>query len=167
MPSSSEEQKVSIVRRALPPTAKINREKKYGNRVLFVKAPAGKDGTITLSVTYRVTRKEIRGPVGKEPRNLASYLQANALVPITGEPLKLLKGQKLPRNKVLLARALYDLIHRHMIYDLMPLVTVHEVLSRAGQTRRLLGLSQWARQLHGLSQLVHLSRAIPKHSLQI
>ncbi len=48
MPSSSEEQKVSIVRRALPPTAKINREKKYGNRVLFVKAPAGKDGTITL-----------------------------------------------------------------------------------------------------------------------
>src|SRR5262245_10773507 len=54
--SSSEDQKVEIVKREVPGDGKIEKESKYGNQILYAEVPADPDGKVTLAVTYRVKR---------------------------------------------------------------------------------------------------------------
>ena len=75
---------------------------------------------MSLKFTYRVTRREVRGETGTKQKEkasrLARYLQADALVPITGKPLELIKDRELPDDPMRKARMLYDAVNNHMRY---------------------------------------------------
>src|SRR5207302_949785 len=77
-------------------------------------------GVIPVSVTYRVTRHEVRGKLrgsAVTPEQAALFLQPEARVPVGGKPAAtLLKGKDLPGDRLGLARALYDIVNGHMEY---------------------------------------------------
>jgi transglutaminase-like putative cysteine protease len=71
-------------------------------------------------VTYKVTRKEVRGLTDtkqSDPNKIARFLQPDELVPISGKPLELLKGKPLPEEPMARAKAFYELVNGHMKYD--------------------------------------------------
>jgi transglutaminase-like putative cysteine protease len=120
-PPSNEDQDAKLIdEKGLPEGFKIGKEHEYGNEIIYVEAEADKDGTVPLSATYRVTRREVRGdskldkPTADE---LKRFLQADTMVPIDGKPLDLIKGKKLPEDEMERARAIYDAVNRHMKYD--------------------------------------------------
>jgi transglutaminase-like putative cysteine protease len=120
VPPTNDEQTATVVRRQLPGEAKTGKDTTFGNSILYVEGKAGADGTVPLSVTYRVTRREVIGDAlkrsgGKEETEL--YLKPNALVPVTGKPLTLLDGMKLPADHLELARTLYEVVRKHMRYS--------------------------------------------------
>jgi uncharacterized protein (TIGR03000 family) len=119
MPPSNEDQDVEIVAKDLPADGKIAREPKYGNRVMYLDAKAGADGTIPLKIVYRVKRKEVHGPEKEKPDSVsvAMYLKADKLVPIDGKPLELLKDKNLPKDQTDVAHFLYDIVNNHMKYS--------------------------------------------------
>jgi transglutaminase-like putative cysteine protease len=120
VPSSGKDQDVTIVAKELPAEGIISREPQYGNQILYVAARAGADGTVPLKVVYRVTRREIKGGSGKDIedlKKLARFLQADALVPIDGKPLELIKGKNLPKDQMAAARVLYEVVNGYMKYD--------------------------------------------------
>ena len=120
VPPSNDDQEVKIEARDLPAEGKIGTEKQYGNQILYVEAKAKEDGTLPLKMVYRVTRKELKGEVGKmadDLGRLARYLEADARVPIEGKPLDLIKGRDLPMDQVAVARVLYDVVNNHMRYS--------------------------------------------------
>jgi uncharacterized protein (TIGR03000 family) len=119
VPSSSEDQQVEIVAKDLPAEGKIGRESKFGNQILYVEAKAGKDGTIPVKATYRVTRREVKGQQQKEKDadQIALFLQPDAKVPIDGKPLDLIKDRRLPMDQLAAARVLYDVVNSHMRYS--------------------------------------------------
>ena len=61
VPPSNEDQEVKIESKDLPGTEQISTEPKYGNQVLYVEGKADNQGMISLIVTYRVQRREVRG----------------------------------------------------------------------------------------------------------
>lgn len=120
LPPSNEEQEVAIVNRDLPPRAMLSTEPKYGNQILYVKERAGEQGQISLSLTYRVTRREIVAPQAVPPEQQGSvqlFLQPDSRVPVGGKCLVLLEGKQLPMEPVAAARMLYDLVGQHMRYS--------------------------------------------------
>jgi transglutaminase-like putative cysteine protease len=119
IPPSNEEQDVEIEGKDLPAEGKIGRDGQYGNEVLFVEAPAGKDGSIPLKITYRVTRREVRGEdkATEDEKQLARFLKADALVPVGGKSLELVKDKKVPENQLAAARVFYDVVNGHMKYS--------------------------------------------------
>jgi transglutaminase-like putative cysteine protease len=120
VPPTNEDQRVQIVSKDLPAEGRIGREPKFGNQILYVEAKAGSGGKIPLTVTYRVTRHEVKGDPKTPPKHddpVELFLQPNALVPITGKPLELLKDKELPREQLAAARVLYDLVNNHMRYS--------------------------------------------------
>jgi hypothetical protein len=120
VPSSSEDQTVSIVKQELPGEGRIGRELKFGNAILYVAANAGADGSIPLSVTYRVKRWEVVADTKSAEaarEDIDSFLRPDAKVPIGGKPLTLLEGKKLPQNQFKLGRLLYDVVNDHMTYS--------------------------------------------------
>jgi uncharacterized protein (TIGR03000 family) len=120
VPTSSEDQDVQIVDKHLPAAMQIGKEAEYGNRILYVEAPAGPDGKIPLRVTYRVERHEVKGS-GKKLKvpadELVKFLQPDARVPISGKPLELIKDKDLPADQVAAARVLYNVVNNHMRYS--------------------------------------------------
>jgi transglutaminase-like putative cysteine protease len=113
------EQRVELLKQDLPAPGQIVREARYGNQVLYFQAPADANGSIALSVTYRVTRRE----TGEEPPASLSngviddmWLRADALVPVGGKSMSLLAGKTLPAGQVQLGRLLYDVVDDHMQY---------------------------------------------------
>jgi uncharacterized protein (TIGR03000 family) len=121
VPPSNDDQDVKMdSAKGLPEGYKLGKEKEYGNEMLFVEAAADKDGKIPLSVTYRVTRREVKGGTASDmttAQQLARFLQADAMVPIEGKPLDLIKDKKLPMDETKAARVLYDVVNDHMRYD--------------------------------------------------
>jgi transglutaminase-like putative cysteine protease len=118
--TSNDDQQAEIVSKKVPGSSgKIGTETKYGNKVLFVEASAGSDGTLPLEVVYRVTRKEVKGPEpgSEDMEKIARFLEPDANVPIDGKPLDLIKGKTLPDDPMAKARVLYDLVNGHMKYD--------------------------------------------------
>jgi transglutaminase-like putative cysteine protease len=119
--SASDDQDVEVVSREVRgekgvPT-KVAAEPHYGNRVLYAEPRADAAGRVALKVVYQVTRREVKGQTGpKEDPRLARFLQADALVPIGGKPLELLRGKELPDDPMKKARALYDLVNAHLRY---------------------------------------------------
>lgn len=117
VPPSTDEQWVRIVEQSAP--GRIGEEPKYGNQILYVEAAAGDDGTVPVSVTYRVTRNEVRGgsasPVSQSEAE--RFLKPDQKVPVGGKPLTLVKGKQLPTDPMQLGRALYDVVNAHMVYS--------------------------------------------------
>lgn len=120
VPPSNAEQDVEIVTKDLPAGSQIESEPQYGNKILYVEATAGKDGSIPLKVTYRVTRREVRGgkdTISEDEKQLARLLQPDARVPIDGKPLDLIKDKKVPDDQLAAAKVFYDVVNGHMRYS--------------------------------------------------
>jgi transglutaminase-like putative cysteine protease len=120
VPAANAEQEVSIESKGFPVEPKFGKDELYGNRILYLEAEAGKDGAIPLKITYRVKRREVRGPKGdmtEDEKLVARYLKADALVPIGGKSLELIKDKKLPENQTAAARVFYDVVNGHMRYS--------------------------------------------------
>ena len=119
VPPDNDEQNVEIVTPL--PDAKLTTEKFYGNRLYYLEAKADANGKIPLSMTFKVTRKEVRSLLtkddGEDAAKTARYLQPDKLVPIEGKPLDLIKDKELPKDEMAKARMLYDLVNKHMKYN--------------------------------------------------
>ena len=128
LPSDSENQSAEIQSMATPGRAKIARDKKYQNRILYFEAQADEKGEIQFENVYRIRRHEIRKRKttnAKDENRLEEklkqqFLRPNAKVPVDGRPLRLLEGLKFQteedaseRN----VRLLYDRVLEHMNYD--------------------------------------------------
>jgi uncharacterized protein (TIGR03000 family) len=122
-PSSSPEQTVSLVSKNVPVQDKIGKDKEYGNQYLYVKAMANAEGKIPLSMTFKVTRKEVLTKDGKsafkpsDQEKIARFLEADKLVPIGGKGLMLIQDQKVPSDQLSAARLFYEKVNDHMKYD--------------------------------------------------
>jgi transglutaminase-like putative cysteine protease len=120
VPASNAEQEVEIVSKDVPAGSQIETEQQYGNKILYAEAVGGKDGTISLKVTYRVMRREVRGgndKISEDEKQMARLLEPDARVPIDGKPLELIKGKKVPKNQLAAAKVFYDVVNGHMRYS--------------------------------------------------
>jgi transglutaminase-like putative cysteine protease len=123
VPTASADQDVKIVSKELPAGAdkdQFTREPKYGNEMLYIEARAGADGTVPITLTYRVTRREVKADFDKEVEAsplLSQFLQPDSKVPVGGKSLKLIKDKKLPADQLASARVLYDVVNNHMRYS--------------------------------------------------
>src|SRR5205823_5339406 len=119
VPSDSDEQKIQVVTPLKG--AKLTTEKLYGNRMYYLEAKADAEGKVPLLMAFKVTRKEVKGEnkneFAEDMNRMARYLQADAMVPIEGKPLDLLKGKTLPRDQTEAAKVLYDVVNKHMRYS--------------------------------------------------
>jgi transglutaminase-like putative cysteine protease len=121
VPPDNDEQDVKVESKSLPGKWSIKKETVYGNLILFVEARANTEGKVPLSVTYKITRREVRtkgkGVTRKElEKRVKRYLQADSRVPVGGKTLALLKGQKVPTDRLRAGRLLYDVVNDHMTY---------------------------------------------------
>ena len=125
VPRTNEDQTVKALQRDLPAEADEAEESKYGNRILSFASTAPASGELAFTTAYEVTRQEVLGLPGvmigmgkkltDEQKKL--FLSAEKMVPTGGKSLDLLKGVKLPPEKLLAARILYDRVDEHMKYD--------------------------------------------------
>jgi hypothetical protein len=121
MPSSNADQEVKVVGKKVPPQDQIGTEARYGNKILYTTDKADAAGTVSLAITYRIKRWEVKGdkkspPVTKE--ELEQLLKPDARVPVGGKPAEvLLKGKELPDDPMRRAKALYDIVNEHMQYS--------------------------------------------------
>lgn len=119
VPSSDADQDVKLVTKELPAEGRLTREPRYGNAVLYFEANADREGSIPISLGYRVTRREVKSDAvspGVTKAEAALFLEPDAKVPIGGKPATLLSGKQLPIDQFQLARCLYDLVNEHMVY---------------------------------------------------
>lgn len=120
VPSTTDEQTVKTLEAKLPDGARLTREPLYGNEIFYLEAKPDAAGTVAVSLTYQVTRKEVRGqtPLSAQDKELlARFLQADAKVPISGKPLTLLADKTIPMEQVAAARMFYDVVNTHMRYS--------------------------------------------------
>jgi transglutaminase-like putative cysteine protease len=72
-------------------------------------------------MTSEVTRRDVKGRVGKDAtetrERLERSLQPDALVPIDGKPLELIKDKELPKDATAKAKLFYDLVNKHLRYS--------------------------------------------------
>jgi len=105
------------------------RQAEYGNEVLYAETAKADKGEYKFSVDYDVVRKEhvvlvdgkplVERPSAKVPRvELARFLEADRLVPVTGVPAQLAAqettGATTPLEK---ARDIYEYVFRTMKYE--------------------------------------------------
>jgi uncharacterized protein (TIGR03000 family) len=120
VPPSTEDQEVKFEKQELPGAAEVSKEPKYGNEILCFEAKPNADGKVPYSVTYKVTRREVKGETDKSAasKEMAElFLKPDARVPVDGKPTELLKDKDLPKEPLAKARMLYDLVNKHMVYD--------------------------------------------------
>jgi transglutaminase-like putative cysteine protease len=122
VPPSNEDQQAKVTRQEFPGGIEpmIGSETKYGNKILYVAPKADSNGTIPLSVTYRVKRFEVKGDTRSDKvarAEIEKFLKPDAKVPIGGKPLTLLEGKALPEKQMELGRLLYDVVNDHMTYS--------------------------------------------------
>jgi transglutaminase-like putative cysteine protease len=118
VPPSNEDQNAALVSRQIPGNAQVHRDPKEGNGMLYFETKADADGKVPFSVTYRITRREVKeDKQADEEGSLARYLQPDSKVPVDGKPLGLLKGKTVPRDQMAAARTLYDIVDDHMRYS--------------------------------------------------
>ncbi|MSQ93554.1 MAG: transglutaminase domain-containing protein [Gemmataceae bacterium] len=118
------EQKVTIKTKKVPGGGKIHTEKQYGNTMLHFQAKANKKGFVSFEIVYEVHRKEVKtdfaGNLTVKPtpqEDFTRFLEPDNKGPITGKPLELLKGKKLPSDQFGAAKVLYDVVNTHMKYS--------------------------------------------------
>ncbi len=115
---SNHDQRIAIVGQELPGNARFGRDAKYGNEMAYFAAPAGPDGSISISLAYRVTRNiaaEEDASILHAPAE-AVCLQPDALVPVGGKSMSLIAGQNLPADPMQLGHRLYNVVDDHMQY---------------------------------------------------
>lgn len=118
VPPSNGEQKVETLKKDLPAKSETNKDAVYGNEILYFEAAANKDGEVPFSLTYRVSRKEVVHSTAENTGGpIDRLLQPDAMVPITGKPLDLIKGKELPKDPTKMARLFYDVVNNHMKYS--------------------------------------------------
>jgi uncharacterized protein (TIGR03000 family) len=129
VPVDTAEQTIAIDKKELPGKEQIGKEPQYGNTMLYVEGKANDKGEIPFKVVYKVTRHEVKTDVKanlvlkpKEPEaKITRFLQPDAMVPVEGKPLDLLKdnlkGKKLPGEQHAAAKVLYDVVNTHMKYS--------------------------------------------------
>jgi len=123
MPADTPLQKVEVVKQETPTAGMVGQEKLYGNKMLFFRAKANDKGEIPFTLTYQVARNEALTSgtgtltVNEGKDQIERFLKADALVPITGKPLELIKDKKLPNDQFHAAKEMYDVINGHMKYD--------------------------------------------------
>ena len=118
VPQTTEDQEVQIVFKNLPGEPRLGKETRYGNQMFYIEGETNADGKLPLSVTYRVTRREVRGETDKKSEiDPAMFLRADARVPIDGKPLELIRGKELPDDPMKKARLLYDVVNEHLRYS--------------------------------------------------
>jgi transglutaminase-like putative cysteine protease len=120
VPPTNEDQEVKIASKELPGPEQISSEPKFGNQVLYVEGKADEQGTISLSVTYHVLRREVRGDFHKKSADmelLESFLKPDARVPVGGKSMELIRDRDLPKDQMETARVLYDVVNQHMRYS--------------------------------------------------
>jgi len=120
VPPTNEDQEVKIVSKELPGMEQISTEPKFGNQVLYVEGKADDKGNIPFFVTFRVTRKEVRGDFHKHPGDmdmLDRFLKPDKRVPVGGKSLTLILDRDMPKDEVETARVLYDVVNEHMRYS--------------------------------------------------
>jgi uncharacterized protein (TIGR03000 family) len=119
VPPTNDDQTVQREAQQLPSDPKEGKDPQYGNAMIYFEAVADKDGNVPFSVTYRVTRREVKGAEKSRGGDelVKRFLQADKLVPIEGKPLELLKGQSLPRDTTAAAKVMYNVVDDNMKYD--------------------------------------------------
>jgi transglutaminase-like putative cysteine protease len=121
VPPSNADQDARLLKKDLPAEGKISRELVYGNDVLYFEAKADADGKVPFELVWSVTRREVRtesslaAPVDEAV--VARLLKPDAMVPIDGKPLELIKGKELPKDDTAAARVFYDTVNGHMRYS--------------------------------------------------
>jgi hypothetical protein len=122
VPPSNDDQEIKIVMKDLPAEGAIYTERAYNNRILHLETKANEKGEILLRMVYRVKRRELKrdrlAPKRDEDaEELARLLKPNKRVPITGKPLELIEGKKVPADEMEAARLFYNAINSHMRYS--------------------------------------------------
>lgn len=119
--TSSDDQEVKIESmEGIPDDRQLNKDPEYGNQILYADLKGDKDGNAKFAITYRVTRHEVKGASPADVPDAAlveRYLKPDALVPIDGKPLELIKDKPVPPDQVKAAKMFYDLVNNHMKYD--------------------------------------------------
>lgn len=121
IPPTSKYQAVTVKSSEFPAAATTSREPEYGNCMVYFETAAPKNGQVSFSMTYDVTRAEVKA-LGRDGQELSAaerrlFLKPNRLVPTTGRPLDLLKGVAAPGDQLNLGRFLYERVDSHMKYD--------------------------------------------------
>lgn len=123
--SNSDEQDVRRLAATAPGEVSENADPQFGNRILFFETKIPESGELVVDVPYEVTRREVlRGstrPTTADDQTLDDarrefFLRADALVPTSGKPLKLLDMVELVQDKFARARQLYDIVDNHVAY---------------------------------------------------
>jgi transglutaminase-like putative cysteine protease len=121
VPSSGDDQEVTLVERGVPGGGQLNTDPVYRNPILYFDGKADADGKVPYRLVCRVYRHEVLGArckeMEEEAKLLARFLQADARVPLDGKPQDLIKGRKLPDDPLSKARLLYDVVNAHMRYS--------------------------------------------------
>lgn len=139
--SSSDEQSVKRLEADAPGNISENVDDQFGNRILYFETKVPDSGEFSVDVPYEVTRREVHAdrhgrlvqPLRSWTRPDASSSCADAMVPTTGKPLKLLDMIELMQDKFACAA---DLRHRRQSR------LVQERRNRLGARRHELGLRQ-------------------------
>lgn len=123
VPRSTSNQIVKLIHEEMPAPAATSSDPDYGNQILSFEISRNTSDRISFVRTYAVHRHEVRALLPNRLGERLShaersrFLAANAKVPISGRPLKLLEGLKLPEDRLSLARTIYDRVDSHVRYD--------------------------------------------------
>jgi transglutaminase-like putative cysteine protease len=110
-------QTVQILSMRAPDNHRIIKDTKYGNAILIAELGPG-DSHQPISITYQVTRHE-KSPYPDNEANLARYLEANSLLPVSSRFKTLadeIIAQSQAKNDLEKARALYDYVSDNLRY---------------------------------------------------
>lgn len=123
--SASDQQTVKRLDATAPAEIAENTDEQFGNRILFFETKIPESGEFTVDVPYEVTRREVlRGssraadPAAEklDETRRKFFLRADAMVPTSGKPLKLLDMIELMQDKFACARQIYDIVDNHVAY---------------------------------------------------
>jgi len=122
IPSTNEHQQIKRLPEIAPVAGVDFQEARYGNKLRYFQLPIPASGEISVDLLYEVVRREVRRQtmpdadkaIAEELR--AQLLAADKLVPTSGKPLDLLKETKLAAEPLTLARQLYDVVDKHVVY---------------------------------------------------
>lgn len=122
-PKSSEHQSIEVLEGHFPTDISVSIDDKHGNKTLYFNVTTKPGQEIRFSQSYHIVRSEITALAENGRPSILSdslvnlYLAPNANVPISGQPLRLLRGLELPTDTLAIARVLYDRVDEHVRYD--------------------------------------------------
>jgi hypothetical protein len=113
-------QQVTVHKKNIPGKVQQTKEELYGNQIFYTEAAANEQGEISFEIIYKVKRWEVLGDAKGEEISDAlvkRFLQPDAKVPISGKPLMLVEGKKLPMDQFKLGKTFFDVVNEHMTYS--------------------------------------------------